>query len=58
MLKELYQQLVADAKAAVGPKLIELPDGDCIGDAYRLCAKTIVADLKRDLPKALVVCCD
>jgi len=34
------------------------PIGDCIGDAYRLCAKTIVADLKRDLPKALVVCCD
>ncbi len=34
------------------------PIGDCIGDAYRLCAKTIVADLKRELPKALVVCCD
>ncbi len=34
------------------------PIGDCIGDAYRLCAKTIVADLKKELPKALVVCCD
>lgn len=34
------------------------PIGDCIGDAYRLCSKTIVADLKRELPKALVVCCD
>lgn len=35
------------------------PIGDCIGDAYRTATRAIVSDLKRELPKALVVaCCD
>jgi hypothetical protein len=34
------------------------PVGDCIDEAYRLCIRSIVADLKTKLPKALVVCCE
>lgn len=35
------------------------PIGDCIGNAYRTATSAIVGDLKRELPKALVVaCCD
>lgn len=34
------------------------PIGDCIGDAYQVCSRSIVADLKMKLPRALVICCD
>lgn len=34
------------------------PIGDCIADAYRVCSRAIVADLKQKLPKALVICCE
>lgn len=34
------------------------PVGDCIGDAYKICNRSIVADLKVKLPEALVICCD
>ena len=33
------------------------PVGDCIPDAYKVASRSIVADLKTKLPKALVVCC-